>query len=173
MLELLDRRLGMSSVPASLRHGVASQLAVGLTVFLLIGGLAWANGGYFPVSWGWSGLALLWLAAIGLALGFKVEAGVLDWVFLGGLAGLTAWVFASLLWTSSVPETVLEGERMLVYLSAGIAGIVLLRRRSVHTLLLGVWAAITVVSTYALATRLFPERLGIFDPISEIGRAHV
>jgi hypothetical protein len=125
-----------------------------------------ANGGYFPVAWGWSGLALLWLAAIGLALGFKVEAGVLDWIFLGGLAGLTGWMFASLLWTSSVPGTVLEGERMLVYLSAGIAGIVLLRRSSVPALLLGVWAAIAVVSTYALGTRLFPERLGVFDPIS-------
>jgi O-Antigen ligase len=166
MLELSGRRLGTPAVRATLRRGFARPLPVGLTAGLLVGGLALANGGYFPVAWGWSGLALLWLAAIALALGFKTEAGVLDWVFLGALAGLTVWTFASLLWTSSVSGTVLEGERMLVYLSAGIAGVLLLRRSSVPALLLGVWAAITVVSTYALATRLFPERLGVFDPIS-------
>ena len=47
-----------------------------------------------------------------------------------------------------------------------IAGILLLRRSSVSTLLVGLWAAVTVVSGYALATRLFPERLGVFDAIS-------
>jgi O-Antigen ligase len=29
-----------------------------------------------------------------------------------------------------------------------------------------VWAAIVLICTYALATRLFPERLGVFDPIA-------
>lgn len=167
MVELAGRRLGVPELRATLHRGLGgSQLPLGLTACLVVGGLAFANGGYFPVSWGWSGLALLWLAAVALALGVSVEVGTLDRIFLGGLAGLTVWVSLSLLWTSSVPETVLELERTLVYLAAGIAGIVLLRRRSVPALLLGVWGAITVVSTYALLTRLFPERLGVFDPIS-------
>jgi hypothetical protein len=129
----------------------------------VVGGLAFANGGYFPVSWGWSGLALLWLSVIALALGVAVEVGVLECLLLGALAGLTAWVSLSLLWTSSVPGTVLEIERMLVYLAGGVAGILLLRRSSVPALLLGVWAAIVVVSTYAVAARLFPERLAVSD----------
>ncbi len=167
MVELAGRRLRTPTVRAALHQGfTGSHLPLGLTACLVVGGLAFANGGYFPVSWGWSGLALLWLAAIGLALGVAVEVGVLDRLFLGALAGLTVWVSLSLVWTSSVPGTVLEVEKMLVYLSAGLAGIVLLRRSSVPALLLGVWAAITVVSAYALATRLFPERLGVFDPIS-------
>ncbi len=167
MVEIAARRPWMPDVRAALRGGfTGGQLPLGLTACLLVGGLAFANGGYFPVSWGWSGLALLWLAAIGLALGIKVEAGALEWLFLGALTGLTAWTFLSALWTSSLPGTVLEAERMLVYLAAGLAGFLLLRRSSVPALLFGVWAAITVVSTYALATRLFPERLGVFDPIS-------
>ena len=167
MVELAGRRLGVPELRATLHRGLGgSQLPLGLTACLVVGGLAFANGGYFPVSWGWSGLALFWLAAIALALGVSVEVGKLDRIFLGGLTGLTIWVSLSLLWTSSVPETVLELERTLVYLAAGIAGIVLLRRRSVPALLLGVWGAITVVSAYALLTRLFPERLGVFDPIS-------
>ena len=35
--------------------------------------------------------------------GSAVEVGALDRVFLGALAALTIWIFASLLWTSSVP----------------------------------------------------------------------
>jgi hypothetical protein len=167
MVELAGHRVRTSSVRAALHRGfTGSHLPLGLTACVVVGGLAFANGGYFPVSWGWSGLVLLWLAAVGLALGVAVEGGVLDRLFLGALAALTVWVSLSLLWTSSVPGTVLEVERMIVYLSAGIAGIVLVRRSSVPALLLGLWAAITVVSAYALATRLFPDRLGVFDPIS-------
>jgi tetratricopeptide (TPR) repeat protein len=139
---------------------------------LVVGGLAFANGGYFPVAWGWSGLALLWLAAIGLALGVSVEVRTLDWLFVGALAGLTAWTFLSLLWTSGVPGTVLEGERMLVYFAAGLAGFLLLRRSSVPALLIGVWGAITVVSAYGLATRLFPDQLGASDRISDFRLSH-
>src|SRR2546423_5268415 len=156
MVELTARRLGTPAVRAALRRGVTvGHAPMALAGCLVVGGLAFANGGYFPVAWGWSALALLCLAAIGLAVGVAVEAGTLDKLFLCALAGLAAWMALSLLWTSSVPGTVLEVERMLVYLGAGIAGVVLLRRSSVPALLLGVWGAITVASTYALATRLF------------------
>jgi tetratricopeptide (TPR) repeat protein len=166
MVEITARRLRTPHVRPALSGRLARHLPVFVTAGLVVGALSFANGGYFPVAWGWSGLALLWLAAIGLALGVAVEAGGLDSLFLGALTGLTAWTFMSALWTGSIPETVLEGERMVLYLSAGIAGYLLLRRSSVPALLLGVLAAITAVSTYAVATRLFPERLGVFDPIS-------
>ena len=95
------------------------------------------------------------------------EAGPLDRLFLGALAGLTVWIFLSLLWTSSVPGTVLEIERMLVYLACRhrracscSAAAPCLRCSS------GLWLAATAVSTYGLATRLFPDQLGVFDPIA-------
>src|SRR5689334_15600005 len=163
MVELTARRLRTPAVRAALRSGEAARVAFGLTAFLLVGALGFANGGYFPVAWGWSGLALLLLAAAALVLRVRVEVGTLDRVFLGGLAALTLWIFASLAWTSSVPSTVLEVERMLVYLAAGIVGFLVLRRSSIIAVLVGIWAAITVVSAYGLATRLFPESLGSFD----------
>src|SRR5437870_3975935 len=163
MAELAARRLRLPTVRAALHRGfTGSHLPLGLTACVVVGCLAFANGGYFPVAWGWSGLALLWLAAIALALGVAVEMGALERLFLGALAGLTVWTSLSLLWTNSVPETVLELERMLVYLAAGVAGVLLLRRRSVQALLLAIWAAIAVVSTYGLATRLFPDQLGVY-----------
>jgi hypothetical protein len=167
MVELAARRLWTPVARAALSGGYAGDwVPLGLAAALLVGGLGFANGGYFPVAWGWSGLALLWLVAIGLALGVSVEAGILERVFVAALAALTAWTFLSLLWTSSIPSTVLEGERVLVYLAAGVAGFLLLRRRSLPALLLGAWAGITVVCGYGLATRLFPDRLGVFDAIS-------
>src|SRR5712691_3537456 len=128
MVELTARRMWTPTLRAALRRGfTGSHVPLGLSACLVVGGLAFANGGYFPVAWGWSGLAVLWLAAVALALGVAVEIGFLDWLFLGALAGLTVWISLSLLWTSSVPGTVFELERMLVYLSAGIAGLVLVR----------------------------------------------
>lgn len=168
MAELAARRLGMPSAGAVLRRGFShGRLTFGLIACVVVGGLGFANGGYFPVAWGWSGLALLWVAAIALALGVAVEIGVREVLFLGALAGLTAWVALSTVWTSTVPGTVLETERALLYLAAGIAGLLLLRRAAIPKLLLGLWAAIGVVSTYSLATRLFPDQLGAFDPISD------
>ncbi len=163
----LAARVRTAPVRAALRRGlIDSHLPLGLTAGVFIGGLAFANGGYFPVAWGWSGLALLWLTAIALALDVAVETGTRERLFLAALAGLAVWVSLSLLWTSSVPRTVLENERMLVYLSAGVAGVLLLRRSSVPALLIGIWSAIAVVCMYGLATRLFPDRLGVFDLIS-------
>jgi O-Antigen ligase len=167
MAELATRHLWTPTVRAALRSvSAAGPVPTALTAGVLVGGLAFANGGYFPVAWGWSGLALLCLVTVGLAFGVAVEAGVLERALVGSLVALTGWTFLSLLWTSSVPGTVLEGERILVYLAAGIAGLLLLRRSSVPALLLGTWAAITVVATYGLATRLFPDRLGVSDAIS-------
>lgn len=155
------------SVRTTLRRSfVDSHVPLGVAACLVVGALAFANGGYFPVAWGWAALALLWLAAIALALDVAFEAGPLDRLFLAALAGLACWIFVSLLWTGSVPRTVLENERMLVYLACGIAGVLLLRRSSVPALLTGLWFAATAACTYGLATRLFPDQLGVFDPIA-------
>src|SRR6185312_1339218 len=71
-------------------------LAIGLAACLSVGGVGFANGGYFPVAWGWSSLALLALAAVALIVGVSVELGPLDRLFLAALAGLAAWIALSL-----------------------------------------------------------------------------
>ena len=168
MVELTARHLRMPAVRAGLLRALTYRsLPLGLTAFGVVGTLAFANGGFFPVAWGWSGLALLAFLAVALGLGVSVELGPLDRLFLAALGGLTGWIALSLLWTGSVPHTVLENERTIVYLAGGTAGVLLLRRRSIATLVVGLWLALVVVSTYGLATRLFPDRLGSFDPVSE------
>ena len=143
-----------------------------LAACISVGVLGFVNGGYFPVSWGWAALALLLLAALVLAVGIPVEVGVLEVVFIGALAALAGWIALSLLWTASFPLTVLECERMLVYLAAAVAGLLLVRRRSVAALIVGLWFALAVISGYALLTRLFPDQLGTVEPISGYRLSH-
>ena len=157
----------MPAVRASLARLLTyAGIPLGLAACVAVGAFGFANGGYFPVSWGWGGLALLALMALALAVGVSAELGVLDVIFLAGFAGLVGWIALSLLWTTVVPDTVLEVERVLVYLAAAAAGVLLLRRRSVASVVVGLWGALVVVATYALMTRLFPDQFGAFDPIS-------
>ena len=167
MVEVTAARPRVPAVRASLARWLTyAGVPLGIAACLAVGAFGFANGGYFPVSWGWGGLALLALMALALAVGVSAELGVLDAVFLAGFAGLVGWIALSLLWTTVVPDTVLEVERVLVYLAAAASGVLLLRRRSVASVVVGLWGALVVVTTYALMTRLFPDQFGAFDPIS-------
>jgi hypothetical protein len=167
MVDVTAARPRVPAVRAPLARWLTyAGLPLGIAACLAVGAFGFANGGYFPVSWGWGSLALLALMALALAVGVSAELGVLDAVFLAGFAGLVGWIALSLLWTTVVPDTVLEVERVLVYLAASAAGVLLLRRRSVASVVVGLWGALVVVATYALLTRLFPDQFGAFDPIS-------
>jgi hypothetical protein len=138
----------------------------GSVAFAFVVALAFANGGYGSISWGWSALAFLWVAGLALVLRVDPRLSPLEATALVGFAGIFAWTLLSNLWTSSATRTVLEGERTIVYV-AGLAALVLVgRRASYRALLAGVWAAVVVACTYSLLTRLFPDRLGVLDPIA-------
>jgi len=119
-----------------------------------IGLVARNAGGWWPTTWGWGALGLLFVAAAALLLRPRIELGPLDLAFLGGLGALTTWTAVSWLWSESPPSTALEIERTLVYLAAALALLVVAHRRSLAAALGGILAVIVVLSCYALATRL-------------------
>ncbi len=167
MVELTARQSRLPAVRASVARGLTYRgLLLASSVGAVVGTLGFANGGYFPVAWGWSALALLVLVVLALAFGATVEVGALELVFVGCLAALAGWIALSLLWTGSVTSTVFENERMVVYVAGAAAAVLLLRRASLNALVVGLWAAGAVVSTYGLATRLFPDQIGTFDAIA-------
>jgi tetratricopeptide (TPR) repeat protein len=88
--------------------------------------------------------------------------------FVGGLAALALWALLSTAWSPGATAPVLEAERGLLYVSAAAAALLLLSfRDAVPALLGGVVAGAVAVSIYALATRLFPGRVGgAYDPSS-------
>jgi tetratricopeptide (TPR) repeat protein len=126
--------------------------------------IAFASGGYYPTAWGWGALVALWVVATYLVVSDLTRPAPLTLAFLGALGLLTGWVWLSLAWSDDVDQTVLEGQRMLLYLAAAAALVLLVQRGSVRPLLGGITTGIAVVAGYGLATRLFPDRLGVFEP---------
>jgi O-Antigen ligase/Tetratricopeptide repeat len=150
-------------------HRLSAILVSAPGALAAVGGIvvvAGTQGGYFPTSWGPSALLLLALIALWLLAGGRTDAGRLDVAFLGLLAAFVCWIALSLVWSEAPAQTTLEVQRALVPL-AGVAAVLLLAgRASYRETALAVVAGIVVVSGYGLATRLFPDQLGLYHPIS-------
>jgi hypothetical protein len=138
----------------------------GVAAGLLVGGLGLAGGGYFPTTWGWSSLALLWGLALALAGGAGARPDRRAALWAGAVLATVIWIAVSALWSSSLGGSVLEVQRALVYAGGACALVVLARSSFVPQLLAGALGGAAVVACYALATRVFPERLGVFDPVA-------
>lgn len=151
---------------AAVRRADLSAYAAAGVAFVTVLGLATQQGGYFPTAWGWSSLALLWVAACWAILARTAEASKSELLTLGLLFALVLWTGISALWSVDQSASVLEAERTLVYFSGVLVIVLLARRRSANALAGGLLAAVTIVSSYALATRLFPTRLGAFDSVA-------
>jgi hypothetical protein len=143
------------------------QIAVGAGIAAGLVALGAADGGYFPPAWGWTALASLWLVVAWLLLGrAALHGGRLAGVFLGATPALAAWTWLSLVWTENTTQTALEGLRMLAYAGVAAALVLVVRRETAPALLRGTLVAVVLVCGYGLLTRLYPERLGSYDPIS-------
>jgi O-antigen ligase len=132
-----------------------------LLAFALIVVTARAGGGYAPETWGWIALGPLLALAAMLARSERIEFGAWDVAFLGTLVLLALWAALSVTWSDSVPRTVAEVERVLVYVAAVAALLAVTTRRSAAMLPGAVLAAATAFCAYALITRLAPNRFGL------------
>src|SRR5690242_1755411 len=135
-----------------------------LVGFVPIVALSSAQGGYFPTSWGWSTLGLILAAGVTILSRDRVELSRAEMFFVGTWTLLGAWIALSLIWTNDFPSTVLEVERVLVYVAAAATIIVIAAGRDVRWLLGGVLCAVGGVSLFSLATRIFPDTIRVYDP---------
>ena len=124
------------------------------------------NGSYFSTSWGWQAMALLGLGITGLIFMVSVRVFRLQALFLSGMTAFVAWVGLSVLWTESIPGSVRELERDVIYVALAFALAVFGRYLSARGLALGLLAGIASVAAYALTTRLFPTHFAAPDPIA-------
>ena len=141
----------------------SSGLAAALVAFAPLVGLAGAQGGYFPSSWGWATFPLFWVVALALALRDQVRLSGPERALLGLLAALTIWILVSAAWSVAPAASILESQRALLYLAGASAALLVARSRDVPWLLGGVLAGICAIAAFALATRLLPDRVGVFD----------
>lgn len=161
----------VSLAPFSLRlEGTAEKIAgsglpSALLGFAFPAALGFGSGGYWPTAWGWSALVLFWIAALLFLVKAEVRLGALERTVPLALCGLVAWNLVSALWASSLTQPMLEAQRGLVYASGTLVALLVVRRSSYRAFIGGIWLAITLVCTYGLATRLFPERLGSINDL--------
>ncbi len=131
-------------------------------------GLGAVDGGYFPSDWGLATLAFTLVAASAVLVADLPRPGKLELAFIGGLGAFALWALLSTVWSPGATAPVLEAERGLLYVAAAAAAILLLSFREAFSALLGgVLGGAVAVALYALATRLFPGRVGgAYDPSS-------
>lgn len=128
--------------------------------------LAAAQGGYFSTSWGWASTPLLLALGIWAIWSGRSEVGRRELVFVGVLALYAAWIGLSIAWSAVPASSVLELERALVPVACVAAFLVVARRAHLEWLAFALVVAVAGVGLYALTTRLFPDRLGAFDPFA-------
>jgi hypothetical protein len=152
--------------PGFVARPALAQVPAWLLAFAVVLVLAAVNGGYSPTTWGWGALVLFGAAALALILRTEPRLGALEAAFPVALLTLFAWGLLSALWSPSPTQPLLESQRTLVYVAGAVAALLLAHSRSYKPLLAGVWAAIALVSSYSLITRLVPDRLGFVDTIA-------
>ena len=125
--------------------------------------IAAENGGYYATTWNWATIVIAWVAATVLLVRERVTVGRLELLTIGALFAFAGWTAVSTLWTVSLPATILEVQRDVVYPVGVLAAAAVFDRRSARRLLGAILTAITLVAWYALATRVFPDRVASFD----------
>jgi hypothetical protein len=138
----------------------------GLVAVPVLAAVAAAEGGYWPTTWGWTSVTLVWLLVLALLVTRRVELSALECGFAAAFVAFAGWAGASFVWTRSVPSTVSELQRVMLYVIAVAAVAVVARRTTYRVLLAAVWAAVTLIGIYSVATRLFPQRLGSVDALA-------
>lgn len=133
-------------------------------LFLTIVAVGAADGGYFPISWGWLALGSAWIAMLTLLLRGSLQTSRAELVYIGALSALCCWTALSLLWTATTTQTVYEVERTGSYLAFAMALMIFARRKQLEIVIGSILTAITVLCAYGLATRFFPDRLISYDP---------
>jgi hypothetical protein len=134
-----------------------------LVVFIPILGLAAAQGGYFPTAWGWATIPLAWVIGLALTLSSEIRLSTPEWIFAALLVAVVGWIALSTVWSVAPAGSVLEAQRALVYAVAVFAVLVVARRSSLSRLLGALLLAIAIISAFSLATRLAPDKVGVYD----------
>jgi hypothetical protein len=117
-------------------------------------GLALEAGGYFPRAWIWSGVVLLWIAALAGAFRTPLSIDRRAAVFLGAFALLASWTLLSATWSVQPQQTFLEARRDVVYLGVAAAAIVGCSRLAAWHLPGAVLAASTLIASLGVGRYL-------------------
>jgi hypothetical protein len=81
------------------------------------------------------------------------------------VAALAGWICLSIVWSTVPWSSVREAERALLFVAAAVACVTFVRLRQLEALVVGLFVAIFVMCAYGLSSRLFPDRIGVYEPL--------
>lgn len=145
------------------RHGglrlPPADTVVWLLAFTLVTFLGLEGGGYDPLVHDQVGIAVWWVVLAGTAATAlpRRSPGTLAWVGLGFLAAFAGWTALSLGWTESQDRTFSELARVATYLAIFALALFVQAERGLERMLSAVAAAVVVVATVAVLSRLHPD----------------
>jgi hypothetical protein len=131
---------------ARVAPGALARVVPAAAIAAIGGGLALEAGGYFPRAWVWSGVVLLWVAALAGAFRTPLELDRRAALFAGAVALLAAWTLLSVTWSVERRETLLEARRDVVYLGVVAAAVFACSRLAARQLPGAVLAASTLIA---------------------------
>jgi O-antigen ligase len=156
------RRLGTAPLASPRR---LRALVVAAATASIVTAANASQGAYFSQSWGWVALAFLVPTTILVLLDRATLPGRFRLSFMVALGALAVWIALSTLWSISPAGSMREVERMVVYVGVALAIAFVARRGDEPAVVSGALVGCTLVSSYGLATRLFPDRFDTFaDP---------
>jgi hypothetical protein len=109
-------------------------------------------------------VALLAVVAIALAVRSDIALTRSSRLFLVLLSAYLVWVSASIAWSLSRPQSILELERIVVYVALAASLLLTANTRGIEPMLAATLATVTGLFAYGLARRLFPGTLGRPEP---------
>lgn len=143
------------TLPSAVLRLVAAALSRGPgALVLVIVGVAFNDGGFTPVSWGWATAVTLGIIASALAVRADVRVPRRILVMLATLGAMVVLDAASGLWAGAGGPGMLEAERTLVYAGAMTAMALTVSASAVNRLLYGLVGTVFLADAYGLWTRL-------------------
>ena len=118
--------------------------------FAVVTAVGIAGGGFRPDTWRLSTIALVALGAAALLVREPVVLERREWVALAALAALAGWTAVSTAWSIQPPRSLLEAERICLYLAGFAVVLVAVDRSSLRQVVTGALAGMTVVSAVGL-----------------------
>jgi O-Antigen ligase len=133
-------------------------IAVWLLCFGLVAYLGLKGGGYDPLVHDQVGIAVWWvlLATVAVGAAPRLRPGALAWAALGLFAIFVVWTAFSLGWSESVDKTSADLARVLGYLGIFALAAFSRTRQDAPRIVGAVAAAIVLVATIGLLSRLHP-----------------
>jgi O-Antigen ligase len=137
--------------------------AVVLGVAAAVFALSYANGGFFPTTRSYAGIAAWWLLGVGAAIGVASAWAAIDrlaLIALGLFAAFAVWVLISIGWASDAERAFAQFNQVALYVAVFAIAIVLARLLPARVLVGGVALALSAIAAVALVSRFFPSTWG-------------